>query len=122
MCRPLEWILTDDDSYQHVRIIDSETFELIELCIISHVPDLYEVYTDTIRLSYCPDKEINDILNGFGYSSPLQVREQYGAEANQVIAECVFEHYGSFAIEPLATGLYYEAARDFISEYISGEV
>lgn len=119
MCRPLEWILTDDDSYQHVRIIDSDTFELIELCIITHEPDLYEVYTDTIRLSYYPEEEINLIIAGFGYSSIQHVNNEYGDKANQVIAECIFEHYGSFFIDPLVKEITYEAARAFIDTYLS---
>lgn len=116
-----EWILIDDDSYQHVRKIDAETFDLIELCIIAHDPDRFEVYTDTIRLSDYPDQEITEIINGFGYSSIRQIMDEYGDEGNQVITECIFEHYGSFAVQPLVTGLSYENARDFISKYISKE-
>lgn len=118
MRKPSEWILADDDSHQHVRKLDENTFELIELCIISRNPDLYEVYSDTVHLPDFSDEEISGILNSFGYSSSLQVKEEYGAGTNQIIAECAFEYYGSFGLEPLARGVTEEAAREYIDVHI----
>ena len=35
--------------------------------------------------------ELTAILKGFGYKDALDVRKQYGSNANQIIAECIFE-------------------------------
>lgn len=110
-----EWKLTDDDSCQHVKKINDSTFELIEMGRIS--PSRFEVYTDTICLDDFSDAETREIISGFGYKTVEEIKKCYGGEANQVIAECIFEHYSSFALEPLATGLSYEDAYDFIKEY-----
>lgn len=113
-----DWIMTDDATHQHVRQIGKDTFELIELN--AYPPnDLFEVYTDIICLSDYPEAERAMILRFFGYASPIQVLEEYGESANQIIAECVFEHYSSFALESMATGLTKEEAQIFIDQYIS---
>ena len=114
----IDWILTDDDSHQHVRKIDDHTFKLIEIGLTDPDKQLFQVYTDTVCLSDYPEGEVGQIIRFFGYDSLDHVQKEYGDRANQIIAECIFEHYGSFAAEPLATGLPFEQARSFIEDYI----
>ena len=112
------WILTDDGSHQHVRTINANTYELIEMQISNPDDHLYEVYTDTICLDdYGPD-EIKGILYTFGYSSIQEIFDEYQINANQIIAECIFEYYGSFALDPLAASLSAEAARNLIRQFV----
>lgn len=99
------WKLTDESCCQYVRRIAPRTFEMIEYSIVSDVEPMCEVYTDIIHLSDYEEFEILEILAAYGYKSIEDVREKYGGShdaANQVIAECIFEWYGSFSTEPLA--------------------
>lgn len=124
----MKWILTDDDSYQHVKEINFHTFKLVEMGLVSHNPELYEVYSDTIDINdylYNNGKEglleVQDILKGFGYNSLINLVAQYPSNYKQIIAECIFEHYGSFQANQLANELTYSKARNFIKNYIKEE-
>lgn len=102
-----EWIMTDDDSMQHVKRLSETKFKLVEFALTSRDPDSYEVYTDTLDMNdYLTGMkdELEAILKGFGYDSIESVREAYGEEALQVMAECVFEHYGSFQAHKIYVG------------------
>ena len=122
------WFLTDDDSCQYVKEINPDTFELIEMGLVSHNPELYEVYADTINLNdyfYNNGKEglleVQNILKGFGYSSLINLIAQYPNNYKQIMAECIFEHYGSFQANQLANELTYSKAKEFIKNYIKEE-
>jgi hypothetical protein len=94
-----KWVLTDDDSCQHVRKISDDEFELIELSEVD--PETHEcvVYSDTVNVTELIKdsiKDVIDVIKGFGYNSVADVVESYGDSASQVIAECVFEYYGFY--------------------------
>lgn len=117
------WVLTDDDSYQWVRR-DSETmYSLIEMSRATpagHPQERFEVFKDTLDMQIYFDSmsdELTQILDGFGYKGVDAVKGQYGCAANQVMAECVFEHYGSFQAESLFEGDI-EACRKYIGDYV----
>ena len=100
---PGGWMLTDDSCMQYVRRHGPLEFELIEYSMVSQDGPLYEVYTDRVHLPDYDQLEVEDILNGFGYGSVEEVYALYPSrdEANQVIAESIFEHYGSFHAKQL---------------------
>jgi len=91
----LRWVMTDDDSFQHVRNVDNDVFELVEIGITNPDTGEHEVYTATVDVGKAlSDDEIAatlGTLSSFSYKSVEAVREQYGVEVNQVIAECIFE-------------------------------
>jgi len=105
----MKWKLTDDSSMQHVRKVQGETdaFNLIEYTLVSHDPEAYKVYTDTIDVSEFikeNSEELEGIINGFGYDCVGAVKEQYDEDAMQVIAECIFEHYSVNRASSLFSG------------------
>ena len=114
------WVLTDDDSRQHVKRINDWTYSLIEMGLISRNPDQFEVYTDTIDLQDDVDlmsSEITGILDGFGYVGYFDVAYQYGQDAPQIVAECIFESYGSFRADVQFVGSEEECI-EYIDQYI----
>lgn len=116
-----KWVLTDDDSYQWVRKRSSTCFELIEISLINPELPLFHVYTDTLELhDYFVSKdrteEVNKVLSGFGYKGLDDVNAQYGEEAMQVVAECIFEHYSSFQADVVYSGSE-NLCRKFIETY-----
>ena len=117
------WILTDDSSQQYVKKIDDNKFCLIDTELSSFRSDddaTYDVFTDTTCIKDYPLDETEMILRTYTYEGIEDVKAQYGEMANQVIAECIFEHYGTFAVEPLFTGSF-EDCKKYIEEYISRE-
>lgn len=126
------WILTDDASQQYVRSINNkDEFDLIEMGLCSRNPDKYEVYTDSIAIieDYFETmrEELQNILEGFGYGikkedgfikDPIEdVFEKYVEDAYQIMAECIFEYYGSFQAEQIFVGSETDCIA-FIQNYI----
>jgi|GEM_PF-2138980 len=135
------WILTDDASYQHVKATaDPMAFDLIELSPISPDTDKCEVYKDTVCVQEYLDgdgsgdgkggndqkggnshkglDELIPIISSFGYKSVDGVKEQYGAGAMQVLAECIFEYYGNHSARVIFTGSEAEC-RGYIDDYVT---
>ena len=120
-----KWIMTDDDSFQHVRYLKNNTYELIEMCLVQHDPEKYEVYTDTICVSDYLDnddmrKELEDILYGFGYSGIQHLRNEYCKDSEQIMAECIFEYYGSFQARQEIIDVKSQCIK-YIQKFITGE-
>lgn len=116
-----EWILTDDDSQQYVKEISTEdiphVFKLIEMSLINPEKRTYEVYTDTICIEDYLEimrGELKEILHSYSYYLDEDEPEAnskfynsiwiYKEESYQVMAECIFEYYGSFQGEQVFTG------------------
>lgn len=118
---PGGWELTDDSCLQYVRRIAPRSFELIEYGLVSHEGPLYEVYADTICLGDYSDGEMTKIIRGSGYEDLDDLRRKYGSHgmANQVAAECIFEWYGSHAVEPICTDVTEEEAEAAIMRYLA---
>lgn len=127
------WILTDNDSYQYVKEIDKDIFELIEMCLINPETKEYLVYQDKIDVSnYLEEcrEEIGSILYSYGYGwTGKEDVEFNNAEdaikevikiypnASQIIAECIFEYYGTFRANHLFAEAE-ESCKKFIKNYI----
>lgn len=124
------WGLTDDDSQQYVKEISSEesphTFELIEIGLINPEDEIYQIYTNSICVEDYLETargELKEIINSYGYY--LDDEDNYDGfciwnykeEAYQVMAECIFEYYGSFEAEQLFIGAEKECI-DFVQNYI----
>lgn len=126
-----KWKCVDDDRMQHVRRLDcynGSTFQLIEMGRYGR--DEFEVYADIICINDYLYGEMHDeltmILGGFGYgvtglekdSAIKDVEVTYGDEAKQVMAECIFEWYGSFQAETCFVGTEEECIA-FIEKYVA---
>ena len=115
--------MTDDSCLQYVRKNGPVEFSLIELALCAPmILQKYEVYEDTINVQDYFDTmmdELTSILNSFGYESLEAVREEYGDDSNQIIAECIFEHYGSHQANQLMTGTR-EEAEQTILDFVGG--
>jgi hypothetical protein len=119
------WIMTDDDSFQHVCSHNDtfHTFDLIEMTLINPETNLFQVYTNTICVNdYMKDERyLKTILTSFGYEDVQAVETAYGKglTAYQVIAECIFE-YESLYIDAeclLFKGQELEC-QDYIRQYV----
>lgn len=116
---PGGWKLADENCLQYVRRHGPRTYELIQYAACG--PDgLYEVYTDILCLDDYDADETDRVLRGFGYAGIQQVRDDYVFydAANQVIAECLYEWYGSQAVESLCTGVTEEEAVRAVLKFI----
>ena len=126
------WICTDPDCSQYAKPLSQTKFQLIEMSLCSINPEKHEVYEDTIDIDdYIYHngedgrKELETILNTYGYfyfypvKDHVSICSKYKGQAYQVMAECIFEYYGSFQASQLIITSTIEEAEEFIQEYIS---
>lgn len=84
------WILTDSDCCQYCKKIDNSNYWYIELREVGDFDNpFYLAYATQIDLEFYTDDEIVDYVAG--YDNVEQIRRIYGDNANQIIAECIFE-------------------------------
>ena len=119
-----KWILTDDDSYQHVKKIGEDKFELIEICLINPETEEYLVYTDEIDVDEYLEinrGELIEILEGYydaeDEEDVIQFVMNHIESPSQIIAECIFEYHGAFQAYTLFKGSE-EKCRQYIENYI----
>lgn len=119
-----KWILTDDDSYQHVKKIGEDKFELIEICLINPETEEYLVYTDEIDVDEYLEinrGELIEILEGYydaeDEEDVIQFVMNHIESPSQIMAECIFEYYGAFQAYTLFKGSE-EKCRQYIENYI----
>lgn len=119
-----KWILTDDDSYQHVKKIDENKFELIEMCLANPETEEYLVYTDEIDVDEYLEinrGELIEILEGYydaeGEENVIQFVMNHVESPFQIMAECIFEYYGAFQAYTLFKDSE-EKCRQYIENYI----
>lgn len=88
-----DWIRTDDN--QVLRKISDNVFEVIEVVMIAPLDeeevDCYSISQQIVNIDDYSEEKIIDYISSFGYDSIEEVKENYGEEANQVIAECIAE-------------------------------
>jgi len=99
---PSEWTCTDPDNGQFCRVIDSHTFEYIQikdmegkehskklLKTLNDKTTINDWYQDEIDVNDYDSDEIGKYVSAYGGDEYLGDSE--GAERNQLIAECIFE-------------------------------
>lgn len=124
----MNWILTDDDTLQHVKKFNDTDFRLVEMGMRNPDDGSCKVYADYISITdYLDDAgnadaDLLSILQSFGYESAAHVRDIYGDSANQIMCECIFESVSSREGTSLFVGAEPECI-GFITDYIcEGEV
>ena len=84
-----EWVLTDDDVYQHVKQINPHTFAACQI-----LPCLNQVAFGVIDLD-CYDVDSRDFfekyLSPYGYRDIESFGTMWGCYENQILAECILE-------------------------------
>lgn len=94
------WVLTDSDTQQYGRQINDKLFEFKESRSTGGPEDPTEVYQAGIDLGGFTNKEVEDVINSYGYTmhkghkTLSNVFARYGDQANWIIAECMFETVG----------------------------
>jgi len=97
-----EWTCTDPDEGQFCRVIDTHTFEYIQikdmegkehskklLDSLNDKTTIKDWYQDEIDVNDYDADELGEYLSPYGGDEFLGDSE--GAERNQLIAECIFE-------------------------------
>jgi len=117
----MAWIYTDDDSMQHVRRLEGQCWQLIEMATHDPEEDLFQVYIGDVDVAQYINnerEELSRILETYGYPSvEFVLREFSGNFAYQVIAECIFEHYNTRYARRLFVGGEDECV-EYIENYI----
>lgn len=125
-----EWILTDDDSQQYVRLTDNEDeFDLIEMGLMNPEIEEFMVYFSNIDVMSLLEQErstICDILRSYSYGdndnsedAPINaVIKIYKENASQIIAECYFEYYNTFSADELLFKGSEQECINFIQDWI----
>lgn len=112
------WLLTDDETMQHVRKLGVDSYELLQYGLLNPETEVYGVFTDTVHLPDYPPDETLMLLKTFGYNTLAEIRQEYGDEAyKQIVAECIYEHYLSLRDEPVYHGTEAEVIT-FIKKYV----
>lgn len=113
-----KWILTDDDSFQHVCWHANHVFALIQIADLTG--DVYGVYIGIISLDEYSEEEIRSYLRDYDYDydSVENLKEIYGDSWPQIVAECIFETDLFLDFICVFEGTYSQC-RDFIKERIS---
>ena len=99
---PSEWTCTDPDQGQFCRVIDSHTFEYIQIKDMKgkvHSKKLLDTLNDktTIKDWYQDEIDVNDYdsdqIGSYvsAYGGDEFLGDSEGAERNQLIVECIFE-------------------------------
>lgn len=84
------WISTDSDCCQYGKRLGDNKWWYIELREVGDFENpFYLAYATQIDLEWYTDDEILDYVAG--YDDVEQIKRVYGNDANQIIAECIFE-------------------------------
>lgn len=122
-----EWFCTDSDCMQHCKEHGNEKFSFVEIVWLDTTrgnegyPDKeYTVKSAYIDLNDYDKKERENAVSGY-YPSLDAVYVEYGDEAEQIIAECIFEEMtdGSATTYGMMTR---EEAEEFVKNYIKEEI
>lgn len=119
-----DWIRTGSDSSQYYKINSNGTYSFIEKIWLDTCkgdpgyPDKeYTVKTALVDLDDYTEHEKECNISGY-YDSIELLREIYGDDSNQIIAECIFEEMTDGSAS--TTGMMTEKEADeYIQEYIS---
>ena len=96
-----DWKCTDLDNKQYGRQISEKVFEFKEKNPMAEFDeDEDEIIEFEVNLDDYTSQEIENHINTYGYTlfkpkgftfTAVNIFEQYGEEANWIIAECIFE-------------------------------
>jgi hypothetical protein len=120
----MTWIFCDDDSMQYAKKLTTGQYRLIQFSRSHPEHDSYDVHSTVITpADYfgqdgSADEELTRILGHFGYDSVQSVKDEYGAAADQILCECIFESLIPESDDTLSFTGTKEACSAYITEYI----
>lgn len=110
-----KWICSDPDCYQYVKKLSKYKYELVQIVDVSYDDETsYYLCYDVIDIEQYLTYDLNclmNILSSYGYSEFKQhnhtikdwekslqnLKAEYGEDALQIVAECLFEVKPSFS-------------------------
>lgn len=111
-----EWILTDDATEQHVKVISEKLGKYGVIDTIPYSRQQFAVVCGTVTVTESDLHNpafVTAYLHPYGYESAQEMHQYYGADACQIAAECVFE------TSPLSNGdVLFEGTKEACFEYI----
>jgi hypothetical protein len=123
------WFCTDPDCLQFCKKHSETQFEFVQAVWLdtcdgdtraenaNDESDNYAVCAGFIDFDFYDEEDIKCSINSYGYTMH-SVREIYGEDANQIIAECLFENHCLYDSSSIAGVVSWEDAKETIQNYI----
>lgn len=110
-----QWLITDPDCAQHVKMIDRNTFQCIQF--VQFPNDLVRIAEATINLLDYSAEELLNEVHPFGYTNTVQIYKYPDTTTREIVAECVFENH---ALENLRSETFWSLtdAEEWIADHI----
>ena len=89
-----EWINTDPDSYQWLGGYSDEAFQFLD--VVSLPTGRFAVASAVVDITWYDCGEVDDALRTFGYECFDDLVDEYGCNANRLLAEFLFEYFHLF--------------------------
>lgn len=125
-----EWYCTDNDCMQYCKKVDDYQFKFIQAVWLDtwgddpraenakDECDNYAVCTGYIDINDFYDEELENYVSNFSYTLD-SIREIYGEDANEVIAECIFEEDCLCDGNSISGVVSWDDAKNIIENYIN---
>ena len=123
------WFCTDPDCMQHCKKINDTEFKFIHAVWLDtchddpkaenrkNESDNYAVCADYIDIELYSEKDIECALAPYGYDIEF-VKDAYGEDMNQIIAECLFEENCLYDSSSISGVVSWNDAEKTIQNYI----
>lgn len=123
------WFCTDPDCLQYCKKVNDTEFKLIQAVWLDTCSDdtrvenakdnsdNYAVCADFIKLDLFSDEEKEIFLDSYGHTLK-SVKENYGDDSNQIIAEYIFEEGCLYDSSSIAGIVSWDDAEKVIQKYI----
>lgn len=124
------WFCTDPDCMQYCQKVSETEFRLIQAVWLDTCDgdtraenakdesDNYAVCANFIALDLYDEDDILGSIGSYGYNSIEFLRKEYGDDANQIIAECIFETDCLYDNSSIAEVVSWDNAEQIIQKYI----
>lgn len=125
------WFCTDPDCMQYCQKISETEYRFIQAVWLDTCgddprpknakdeSDNYTVCADYIDLELYDEEDILSSIGSYGYNSIRFLRKEYKDDANQIIAECIFEDYCLYDNCSIAGVVSWDDAKKIIQNHIN---
>lgn len=126
------WFCTDPECMQYCKKINEEVFRFIQAVWLDTCgddtkaenakddSDNYAVCANVIDLDpeLYDEGDFEDYISSYGYNSIAFLRKEYGDDADQILAECIFETECLYDHSSIAGVVSWDDAEQIIQKYI----
>ena len=125
-----EWYCTDNDCMRYCKKVDDYQFKFIQAVwvddwgynpIEENVKDEYDNYTvccGYIDINDYSERELEIYVSNYTYTLD-SIKEIYGEDANEAIAECIFEDECLYESNSISGVVSWDDAKNIIENYIN---